>query len=234
MRWHLVTLIIVLAACTVEPTPVPTETPSPEAVTERAALAMEQVATLHFVLEHSGAPVTVDPGQSIAFRSAEGDFVAPDRVRATVKLAAGNLISEVQIVTIGDKGWMTNLFTGRWERLPSGWGLDPAAFFDPQVGIPNLLAEGLLEVGLAGPLAAEGLEGENWRVTGLAQPSQLEAMSGGLFPDVPTELEAWIDPVSNLVHRVRLVLPASDPSEQGEWLLTLSGFGEDITIEPPL
>jgi hypothetical protein len=213
---------------------VPTATPSAEAVAERAADAYQQIGTLHFLLEHDGAPVTVDPARTIAFRSAEGDFVAPDRLQATIKLAAGTMISEVSVVTIGDKGWMTNLFTGRWEPLPAGWGLDPAALFDLETGIGHLLTEGLQAAQLAGPLAAEGLEGENWRLTGQAEPALLEIMAGGLIPAGPADVEAWIDPASHLIYSLRLVLPETDPEEPTEWLLTLSRFGEDLTIEPPL
>jgi hypothetical protein len=232
--WFLMAVMVLLVACGAPPTAVPTATPAPEVVARRAALAFQQITTFHFALEQRGTRVTVDPGQTIAFLSAEGDFVAPDRVRATVKLAAGNLISEAEIVTIGDQGWMTNLFTGRWERLPAGWGLDPVALFHPETGIAHLLTAGLRGVELVGPLAAEGLAGQNWLLTGKAEPAQLEAMSGGLIPSAPADVEVWIDPETHLIARVRLVLPESDPSEPTEWVLTLSRFGQEVTIEPPL
>jgi hypothetical protein len=149
-------------------------------------------------------------------------------------VAAGNLISEVQIVTIGGEGWMTNLFTGRWEPLPGGWEFDPAAFFAPETGIPNLLTDGLEGIAVAGPLATEELEGENWRLTGQAQPAQLVTLSGGLFPPAPADVEAWIDPITNLIYQMQLVLPESDSEEPTEWLLILNRYGEDVTIEPPL
>jgi hypothetical protein len=234
MGRFVVMLLVLLVACTTEPTAVPTATPQPEVVAERAALAFEQIATLHFTLEQSGVPVTIDASQTIAFRSAEGDFVAPDRLQATIKVAAGNLISEIRIVTIGEEGWMTNLFTGQWESLPAGWELDPAALFEPETGIPDLLTQELEDVGLAGPLTVEGLPDVAWQLSGRAQTGQLEAMSGGLLPAEPANVDVWIDPVSNLIYRLRLVLPESDPTEPTELLLNLSQFDEAITIEPPL
>jgi hypothetical protein len=234
MRRFVVTLLVLLAACTTEPTAVPTATPEPEVVAERAALAFKEITTLHFTLEQSGAPLSVDPSQTIAFRSAEGDFVAPDRLQATIKVGAGNLISEIQIVTIGDEGWMTNLFTGRWEALPAEWDLDPAALFEPETGIPDLLTKELQDVALAGPMVVEGLPDVAWSLSGRAQPGQLEAMSGGLIPAAPADVDLWIDPVSNLIYRMRVVLPESDPADPTELLLNLSHFDEAVTIEPPL
>lgn len=226
---------LVLAGCAGVPTVTPTPTPTPQVVAARAGAAMQALESLHFSLQQSGAPAYVDADQSLVFRRAEGDFESPARMRATVKLMAASLVVEVHTVALDEEQWVTNILTGQWEKLPVGWGLNPAAFFDPDAGIPYLMTHGLIseQTEMEGLVTLEGLDGRFWHLSGEVERSLVDAMSGGLIPPGRVLLEAWIDPTTYLIHRVRLLLPESDPEEPTDWVIEFGAFDEPVEIEPP-
>ncbi len=237
-RWILVMVFMVgMTACQskAEPTTTPTPTPTPEPadVAARAGQAMAQVKALHFTFRRDGAPAFVDADETLIFRSAEGDYIAPDRLQAAVKVLMGTFVTQIDTVVVEKKQWITNLLTGEWEELPEGWGLDPSTFFDAQEGIPTILTSGLTAVALQGPLKVEDMEGEYLYLTGEAIGDQVSAMSGGLIPPGQADFEAWIDPATYLVYRVRLVLPETDPEDPTVWLIEFSDYGQKVAIESP-
>jgi hypothetical protein len=237
MRRRLFVPILVLAwllsGCASEPVPTATPTPDPQAIAAEAGAAMGAMDSLHFVFQRDGAPAFVDAEQSLAFRSAEGDYLAPDKMQAIVKVVAGGFVAEVQVISIGEQRWMTNLLTGRWEKMPAGWGLDTAAFFDPEAGIPYLMAHDLVVSKLDGPAEVEDLGGTFWHLSGEVSGEQVAQMSGGLIPPGNVLLDAWIDPETWLIHRVHLLLPDSDPQEPTEWSIEFSKFGQPVEIVAP-
>ena len=97
----------------------------------------------HFLIERDGAPAYVDVDQTINFRRAEGNFVAPDRAYAAVRVITPGLIAEIQTISIAEKYWETNLVSGKWVELPAGMGFNPAILFDPAIGLPSILAADL-------------------------------------------------------------------------------------------
>ncbi len=233
------TLILIVSllrvGCAPEPTVVPTPTPDPQAVAARAGTAMQTVQWLHFVLEGDGSPAYIDAEETLVFRRAEGDYVAPDRLQASVKVMAAGLVAEIQVITVQKKRWMTNLLTGQWEELPAGWELSPSALFDAEVGIPHLMTQGLVaaRTQVEGPAEFDDLDGAFWYLTSETTGDQVHAMSGGLIPSGPAQLEAWIDPTTYLIHRIRLVLPESDPEQPMELTIEFSLFDEPLDIQPP-
>ena len=227
--------ILFLSACTPKPeaAATATPTPAPSFVAVQAGRALEGVQSLRFIFETSGAPVYVDAEETLAFRRAEGDYTAPDRMQGSAKILAGGFVAEVQVVAIGERKWMTNLLTGEWEKLPPTWGLNPATFFDATAGIPYILIDELEAEQLEGPLEREDIRGEVWHLTGRLDGQAVETMSGGLIPPGLVELEAWIDPLDYEIRRLLLVLPETDPVEPTEWLIEFSISEEPIDISPP-
>jgi hypothetical protein len=222
-----------LSGCGSEPAPTATPTPDPKAVAARAGAAMAAVDSLHFSFQRDGAPAFVDAEESLAFRSAEGDFLSPDHMQATVKILAGAFVAEVGVISIGEQRWMTNLLTGQWEEMPAGWGLDPAAFFDPDLGIPSLMVNDLVISQLEGPVEVEELGDNLWHLSGEVAGEQVAIMSGGLIPEENVILDVWIDAETDLIHRVHLLLPDSDPEEPTEWIIEFSDFGQPVEIQVP-
>jgi hypothetical protein len=230
----LLLLAIPLAACRTAPEPTPT--PTPELMVAQSAARLAELSGFHFVLETSGPPTYLDPGQTLALRRLEGDFVAPDRVRAVVRVAVPGLVTEVSVIGIGERQWQTNVLTGAWEELPPTWDFNPAVLFDEAVGLPAILSQDLSNVTLAEP---ETVDGARLAViTAVVNPQRLATMSGGVIGTQPTTdpitVQLWLDDSSYNLHRLLLTEPLPDAPEPRRWQVDFSQFDQTVTIEPPL
>ena len=114
------------AAGTVAPGPTPTATPLPDpaAILRGAAGRVAAAESLGFVLEHPAGATELAPGLLLV--RAEGAANAPDKFRVNLELAASGSFLELAVVGIGERAWMTNLFSGEWEAvsaaaLPVRW-----------------------------------------------------------------------------------------------------------------
>jgi lipoprotein LprG len=226
----LVLLAAFLAACRPSPEPaIP-----PETVVTQAAARLTEVAGFHFVLETSGPAAYLDANETLALRRIEGDFVAPDRVRAVVRVAVPGLVTEVRVIGIGEQQWQTNVLTGAWEALPPEWGFNPAVLFAETIGLPAILTQDLAEVTLAEPETVEGVQLEV--ITAVVTPDRLANMSGGLIAAdtaVPIPIQLWIAPDSYDLHRLVLTEPLANADEPRRWQVDFSQFDQAATIEPP-
>lgn len=232
----LLALPLALAACRAAPEPEPTPTPTPDMVVAQSAARLAELTGFHFVLETSGPPTYLDPGQTLALRRLEGDFVAPDRVRAVVRVAVPGLVTEVSVIGIGERQWQTNVLTGAWEELPPTWGFNPAVLFDAAVGLPAILAQDLSDVALAEPETIDGVR--LVVITAVVNPQRLATMSGGIIGTQPmTEpitVQLWLDGSTYNLHRLILTEPVPDAPEPRRWQVDFSRFDQTVTIEPPL
>ena len=78
LRIALVVLAVVATACGGGNEPDTTLPPESEIVLEAAAGAMGSVESVRFMIERSGAPVYIDPLDTLNFASAEGQFSVRD------------------------------------------------------------------------------------------------------------------------------------------------------------
>ena len=100
--------------------------PEPEPVLEAAAEAMGSVESVRFMLERSGAPIYIDPLDTLRFESTEGQYSAPSSANAVVTLAVGSVNAQIGAIAIEGTTWLTNPITGEWEDAPEGYVFDPA------------------------------------------------------------------------------------------------------------
>lgn len=208
--------------------------PSPEEIITSAATRLAETTGFHFVVEHSGAPVALDPDGLLNFRRAEGNFAAPDRAQASVRIAAPGLVTDVNVISVAGRQWQTNPLTGRWEELPPDWGFNPAILFDDEIGLPAILTNDLSELELSGPEEIDGGTGtELLAISGRATGERLNQMSGGLIGPDPVEVQLWIAPETFDVVRVIVTEAALDAGEPGIWQVDFSAFDQAVEIEPP-
>jgi hypothetical protein len=223
-------LVVLLPACR----PAPEPTLSPEELVAQSAARLTDLAGFHFLLEASGPAAYLDAEETLALRRIEGDFVAPDRVRAVVRVAVPGLVTEVRVIGIGEQQWQTNVLTGAWEAMPSEWGFNPAILFDETVGLPAILAQDLSDVVLAEPETINGVQMDV--ITAVIAPDRLASMSSGLMATdltAPIPVQLWIAPDRYDLHRIVLTEPVADAAEPRRWQVDFSQFDQATPIEPP-
>lgn len=201
------------------------EPPATDVLIREAADAMAALDTARFEMERSGAPVRVS---GIVFDSAVGVYEAPDAAKAVLGGQAGDLAVELGTISIGRRTWLTNPLTGAWEELEPGTGFNPAVVFDAEIGWRAIL------LSLIDPAYAGGVDHEGdglWLVRGTIPPERIATLTVGLVDPQPVEVDLLIDPASALLRRAEF----STDGEEGasDWVITLSEFGEPVTIDPP-
>jgi hypothetical protein len=212
------------------PTPLP-----PSEIIEGALGRMEQLAGFHYVIERSGAPAFLDTAGTLAFRRAEGDFVAPDRTQAQIRVIGPGLIAEVQVISIGDQQWETNVLTGAWVKLPPEWGFNPARWFDPKEGIHPVLKGELSDLRLEGIAELEDLPGDRfYLLTARVKGERLYRLSYGMMGPDSMDLRLWIAPETFDLVRLKITDPQPDQTEATFWQIDFWDFDRVAEISPPV
>jgi lipoprotein LprG len=219
-----------VAACS-DPTPVPL---TPEEIVSRSAIRMNGLAGFYFIIDRSGLPAYLDPGNTIAFRRAQGYYVAPDRAQASVRVIGPGLVTEVGVVSVGQTQWETNILTGDWRELPPNWGFNPAVLFDPQIGIQSILAVDLSDMVLAGHEKLDGGPDQSvYVVEGTLAGERLHEMSYGLIGPEVMSARLWIMPESFELIRALIIDPNEGHEEATVWQVDFSQFDKTVNIVPP-
>lgn len=212
------------------------ETLTPEEIITRSAATMRALPGFHFNLSRTGAPAFLDAFGTLAFREADGNFVSPDKVRATVKVIAPGIVAEVAIIGIGDQEWETNIFTGNWELVPPEYAFKPSILFDPNAGIQLALIENLEDPVLLGTEELEEVPGlALYHLQGKMSGADIQSITLGLIDPESLNVDIWIAPGSFELYRVVLVDPAlGDETESTTWQMDFWDFGTVIDISPPI
>ena len=210
---------------------------SADELVQLTAERMKDSEGFQFTIERDGAPAFLDPGETLSFRRAQGAFAAPDRALATVRVIGPGIITDVDVISVAEVQWQTNVVTGAWEELPPNWGFNPAVLFDDDIGIQAVLLADLSEVTLAEPenlVESEGPDALLYSVTAVASGENIYQMSGFLIGPEQVTLQLWIVPET--FELVRIVVREPEPShEDGEsiWQVDISHYDEIIDVQPP-
>lgn len=205
----------------------------PAEIVQNAATRMNALSGFHFIIERDGAPAYVDPDNLFSFRRAEGDYTAPDKARALVRITGAGLVTEVRVISIAAIQWQTNVLTGEWETLPPDWGFNPAVLFDEASGLQTVLAQDMTAVVLHGtePLQ-DGPNGRFYHLSGQVSGDNLYRMSGNLIGPQPVTVDLWIAPDTFELVRAVVVEPEADDSSI--WQIDFSDFDTAVPITPPI
>ena len=233
-------LALALAGCggmggTVAPEPPPTATPLPDpaAILLGAAGRVAAAESLGFVLEHPAGATELAPG--LLLLRAEGAANAPDKFRMALELEASGSFLELAVVGIGERAWMTNLFSGEWEAvsaaaLPVRWD-DAAAVFAAAIAAVE-------SPQLAGAEAVAGAEGDDgyaaWVIRGRLPRAALAAILPGTRAEGSVAVTLWADREERRLPRLRLDGPlmAGDLPEVAR-VLTLEALAPAAAIVAP-
>jgi len=220
-----------LAGCSNAPEDLP-----PETIVDNSAAHMRSLNGFAFKLQRTGAPVYVDPSGVIAFRAAEGIFVSPDKVQATVKIIAPAIVAEVSVIGIGDLEWETNIFSGEWALVPPEYAFQPAVLFAPVGGIQQALEDYLFDIELLGLAELEELPGLTlYHLHGVMDGANVHDLTVGLIDVQMLDIELWISPNTFELHRALIFDPPDEGAAEGTtWQFDFWDFDKVIEIMPPV
>ena len=216
----------------IEPTPIPpTPTPDPAELVRAAGAAMTSLDSVQFSMERSGGPAFVDADGLFAINTATGAYAAPKSIAAAVDVAGPGLNVKVETIAIGEQQWLTNFLTQQWEKLPEGFGFNPAIIFSANEGLEAIFNDNLVS---ASNPRSESLDGTSYQLFDIEiEGDRVSAITAGTsVSDAPVPLQIWVDPSTNYIHRMVFETPSTG-DEPSQWTLNFSGFNEPITIEPP-
>lgn len=215
------------AACGGDDGAAPAAAPEPAALLQAAAARMREVQRFHFALEHDGGGTAIVRG--ITMTSAEGDVDGPERLRIALKGSFASVNIDTAIIVLGDQAWIQNPITRRWER--EDISIDD--IFDPQRGVVALIAAAAARSPRIA--ATERIDGvETYRVEATLDSGELGLLPGMPEPGRSVPAIAWIGVDDPVVRRIELRGGVAEGEPAGlVRRLTLSRFGESVTIEPP-
>jgi hypothetical protein len=224
--------IFILTGCGSEEQEIatPGPTPTPEELLRTASERLADVPSVHFTLGIEGETF-IDSGRNIRLLGAEGDLRRPDRVHTTFQAEVMDRTITLQLITIGDESWTTNILTGEWEPAPLEFAYRPDILFSMQDGIGPVMGrvedlERLPDEDVGGRPAYHLQAHVDEEVVG---PLTYNTIAGS-----PVTVDLWIDQETADLLRARMSEPpGSERPDPAVWTLDLSHHGADISIEPP-
>ena len=216
------------ATSTTSATPEPTSSPTPtpvnaEALLQESGKVMEELESFHFRLHHRSGGTPLMP--NLLLEEAEGDVIRPDGISVQFTGTFGGFAIKSSLITLGDSSYMTNPLTGKWESVPTE--VSPLGFFNPRRGVTSMMAR------VEGSTLLPS-DGKVHRVKGVLEAEALAPLVGATVEGSTVGVELAID-----AETLRLLEAAFDgrvtPAEPDGTVrvITLSRFGEPVTIEPP-
>ncbi len=206
-------------------------TPSPAALLEMASKRLAETPTVHFALEVQGETF-IDSGRNIRLLGAEGELRRPDRVRTAFQAEVMDRAISLQLVTIGEQSWTTNILTGEWENAPLEFAYQPDTLFSTQDGIGPVMGR----VQNAQRLDDEEIEGQStYHLRATVDQSVVGPLTYYTITGSPVTVDLWIDQETHDLLRARLSEPPGpERPNPAVWTLNLSHHGEDVSIDPPV
>ena len=221
---------MILAACALAP---PEDLPA-EDILASAVKRTAQLESFAFSMVREGTRAYFDPEETIAFRRVEGVFVAPDVVQAMVRVITPGMVSEFQILSLGNQQWFTNLVTGAWEPAPADWGFNPVTLFEPESGMAFVLEADIIDPVLQDIVALDELPGRDlYYIVADLRRDHIYWMSYGLIASENIRVELWIEPRTFEIHRIVITEHLPNETEPRIWRLDFWDFNRLVEITAP-
>ena len=196
----------------------------------RASARLAAIGAVHFDLAIEGTTY-IDKTRTIQLLEADGDLSRPDSVATEFKIKVAVATLSVQLITIGEESWSTNIVTGDWGSAPAEFGYSPAILFDTQNGIGPVMGK----VKDARLLPDEEIDGRRvHHVAGLVDQEVIGPITGDTMSGSPVAVDLWIDRETDDLLRARLAEPETPENDDpATWTLELTDHGKQVTIESP-
>lgn len=210
--------------------PTPSPTLSADELLELASRRLAETPSVHFVLDVEGETF-IDAARAIRLLRAEGDLRRPDRVGATFQAEIMGRAVTLQLITIGQDSWTTNVLTGEWGQAPLEFAYQPDVLFSTEDGIGPIMSR----VQDAQRLEDEEIAGRPaYHLRATVDDETVGPLTYYTITGSPVTVDLWIDQETHDLLRAQLSEPPGEERPNpAVWTLDLSDHGEDIIIEPP-
>jgi len=214
-----------------------TSVPDAAMLLKTAATEVEHSTSFKIKLQVTGAPSYVDPpSNKIAFVSANGLYVAPDRLSATVVAKILSLPGEVQVIAIGDSQWMKNhiLTAGQWISGIFSPGFNAANLISSDTGIQSAL-NSLQNVKYVGHDNINGTD--MLHLTAVGDGPQIASLTVGLIRGNVVNMDIYIVPATNRVDTVIMTQPDTVSTAEPNpttWTLEIYDYNAPAQIAAPI
>jgi hypothetical protein len=204
-----------------------TSVPDAQQLLNQARDAMKQVNSYHFNLT-TDHPGTGSSGVSI--QTADGDVVAPDKIKAQGNIDLQGIVAQVNIIAIGQNQYYTNPLTGTW--TPITGVIDPRALADPQAGIGTLLSQ-IQHPGTATDSSVDG--NSCWSITGQLGSKYIAGIVGDTqATNTNVTTTVCIGKSDHRPYQIQVSGEAlQGDSAQTVRTITFSKFNESVSIQAP-
>ncbi|MFC1959863.1 LppX_LprAFG lipoprotein [Chloroflexota bacterium] len=225
-------LLVLLMGCT-EQAPPP---PDPLDLVTQAAQHIQDADTFAVTIERAGAPVYVDPNGLINFLRANGHYVAPDSVQATVRVLFQSLASDIDVIAVGDDQYFrhTVLTGGQWFNGEFSPGFNAEELIRSESGLVRVMSA-ITDLELVGQKSIDGTP--MWHLQGSAIGSEVSALTIGLIPaQADVEIDLYIRVDNNHAERMTIVQPDTvtvDEPEPSTWTVEIFDYNGAYTVEIP-
>jgi hypothetical protein len=212
----------------------PTATSEPLTTTQilnNASKRMAETTSLRFTLDVNGKTY-VDTAGTIQLLEASGELERPNKVRSQFKVrVAGTATLTMQIITIGDQTWSTNLITGKWEQAPQEFSYNPSILFDKQGGVGPVMDR----VTNAQRLEDEKLGGANtYHIRADVTSEVIGPLTAETLAGSPVVVDLWINQDNFNLLRAQLTgVSPNGGKEPVVWTLDLSDHDKPMHISAP-
>src|SRR5215469_308313 len=180
-----------------------------------------QVNSFHVLMKADN--LGTSSGSQIQIRSADGDVIMPDKVKAQANVLFSGQPVTVKLISIGNIQYLTDPITGQW-RVVKGV-LNASTLTNPDTGLISLSSK-LQNV--TGPTDDIVNGVPCWRVNGLLEAKYLAFLTGGGVP-AGTMLQTSIcaGKSDGLPYRLSVVgQAAKSDTSQTSRIFNISGYNE--------
>ncbi len=186
------------------------------------------VTTFHVTLKVDNLGNTTR--NQIQIRTADGDVIMPDKVKAQANVLFSGQPVTVKLVSIGNIQYLTDPVTGQW-RVVKGV-LNASTLTNPNTGVISLVSK-LQNV--TGPTddVVNGIP--CWRVNGLIDAKYLAFFTGGgVAAGTMLQTSVCAGKADGLPYQLRVIgQAAKSDTLQTSRTFTISAYNENITIKAP-
>lgn len=218
--------------------------PEARPLLEEAVTKIQEADSFQLEISVSGYPVQIDVGNfelpedfPLVFQYAEGGFVAPDQLEASVQVTLGDLGTTVQMIALGrDQYMQSDLLTqDRWIKQEIIPGFTPASLMAADGGITDALSS-INNLAMVGREDLDGLD--VYHISGTVEASEVYSITFGLIGTTAGELQVDVYILDDDHYVDRLVLheplPADvEDQDPTKWTIMLHSYNEPVTISVP-